>query len=193
MVHGKKGRKLGRTASHRAATLSNLATALIMNKRIETTLAKAKELRTYIEPLVTKAKRAGKFVTTDIEKGVHLRRVAKQYLNNKEAVSVLFDEIGPMVAERNGGYTRILKTGHRPGDGGDKAIIEFVDVDHVKIMEDRAAERDKKKNLKENTKDAKENAAEENAPKEKAPKEKAVKEKSSEKKIKEKSTKDKVK
>lgn len=193
MVHGKKGRKLGRTASHRAATLSNLATALIMNKRIETTLAKAKELRTYIEPLVTKAKRAGKFVTTDIEKGVHLRRVAKQYLNNKEAVSVLFDEIGPMVAERNGGYTRILKTGHRPGDGGDKAIIEFVDVDHVKIMEDRAAERDKKKNLKENTKEAKEKASEENAPKEKTPKEKAVKEKSSEKKTKEKSTKEKAK
>ena len=155
MVHGKKGRKLGRTASHRAATLSNLATALIMNKRIETTLAKAKELRTYIEPLVTKAKRAGKFTTTDIEKGVHLRRVARSYLNNKEALSVLFDEIGPMVAERNGGYTRILKTGHRPGDGGDKAIIEFVDVDHVKIMEDKAAERDKRRNLKSDKKDEK--------------------------------------
>ncbi|CAN5585580.1 hypothetical protein BH10BAC5_BH10BAC5_06510 [soil metagenome] len=174
MVHGKKGRKLGRTASHRAATLANLAIALIMNKRIETTLAKAKELRTYIEPLVTKAKRAIKFNDSQIEKGVHLRRVARAYLNNKEAVSVLFDEIGPMVAERNGGYTRILKTGHRPGDGGDKAIIEFVDVDHVKIMEDRAAEKDKKNNLKA---DKKAEKTKEEEVKEKPVKEKKVKEK----------------
>ena len=131
MRHGVKGRKLGRTASHRRATLANLSCSLIRHKRIHTTLAKAKALRVVIEPLVTKAKRALAFVDVTPEKGVHLRRVAKAFLKEQEIITILFGEIAEKVATRNGGYTRILKTGHRPGDGGETAIIEFVDFDVV--------------------------------------------------------------
>jgi large subunit ribosomal protein L17 len=113
MRHGVKGRKLGRTASHRRATLANLSCSLIKHKRIHTTLAKAKELRTVIEPLVTKAKRALAFVDANQEKGVHLRRIAKAFLKDQETITILFGEIAAKVAERNGGYTRVLKTGHK--------------------------------------------------------------------------------
>lgn len=117
MRHGKKFNHLGRTSSHRKAMLSNMANSLILSKRITTTVAKAKELRKYVEPLITKAK-------TDT---THNRRTVFSYLQDKESIKTLFDEIGEKVAERNGGYTRIIKLGTRYGDNADMAIIELVD------------------------------------------------------------------
>ena len=117
MRHGKKFNHLGRTASHRKALLSNMACSLIEHKRINTTVAKAKALRVYIEPLLTKSK----------EDTTHNRRTVFSYLQNKEAVTELFRTIAPKIAERNGGYCRIIKTGFRLGDGADTAMIELVD------------------------------------------------------------------
>jgi len=153
MRHGVKGRKLGRTASHRRATLANLSCSLIKHKRIHTTLAKAKELRTVIEPLVTKAKRALAFVDANQEKGVHLRRIAKAFLRDQESVTILFGEIAAKVAERNGGYTRVLKTGTRPGDGGETAIIEFVDFDVISVQKAHLEAKEEKKGGKDKGKD----------------------------------------
>lgn len=123
MRHGKKNNHLGRTASHRKAMLSNMAASLILHKRIETTIAKAKELRKYIEPLVTKSK-------TD---STHSRRTVFSYLQNKDAVTTLFRDISVKVADRPGGYTRILKTGFRLGDSADMCIIEFVDYNQTML------------------------------------------------------------
>ena len=121
MRHGKKFNHLGRTASHRKALLSNMACSLIEHKRINTTVAKAKALRVYIEPLLTKAK----------EDTTHNRRTVFSYLQNKEAVTELFRTIAPKIAERNGGYCRIIKTGFRLGDGADTAMIELVDFNEL--------------------------------------------------------------
>lgn len=121
MRHGKKFNHLGRTASHRSALLSNMACSLIEHKRINTTVAKAKALRVYVEPILTKAK----------EDTTHNRRTVFAYLQNKEAVSELFRTVAPKIAERNGGYTRIIKTGFRPGDAADTAIIELVDFNEL--------------------------------------------------------------
>jgi large subunit ribosomal protein L17 len=128
MEHRKKGRKLKRTASHKKALLSNLATSLIKNKRIKTTVAKAKELRTFIEPLITKAKKAllAKNNGTP-ESAVHYFRLIKRFIKDKEASNMLMGEVAEKVKNRNGGYTRILKTGFRVGDGAEEAIIELVD------------------------------------------------------------------
>ena len=117
MRHGKTVNHLGRTASHRAALLSNLANALLTHKRITTTLAKAKALRKYVEPLITKSK----LDTT------HSRRTVFSYLNNKFAVKALFSDISPKISDRPGGYTRILKLGPRQGDNAEIALIELVD------------------------------------------------------------------
>ena len=117
MRHGKKFNHLGRTASHRKALLSNMACSLIEHKRINTTVAKAKALRVYIEPLLTKSK----------EDTTHSRRTVFSYLQNKEAVTELFRTVAPKIAERNGGYCRIIKTGFRLGDAADTALIELVD------------------------------------------------------------------
>lgn len=117
MRHGRTVNHLGRTASHRKALLANLASSLILHKRIKTTTAKAKALRRYIEPLITKAK-------TDT---THSRRVVFSYLKNKFAVSELFGSIAQKVAERPGGYTRVLKTINRKGDNAEMAYIELVD------------------------------------------------------------------
>ncbi|MDR1725336.1 MAG: 50S ribosomal protein L17 [Bacteroidales bacterium] len=117
MRHGCKVNKLSRTHAHRIAMLSNMASSLILHKRIETTLAKAKALRIYVEPLITKSK-------TD---NTHQRRVVFSYLRNKEAVTELFREVSQKVANRNGGYTRILKIGRRLGDGAEMAMMELVD------------------------------------------------------------------
>ena len=117
MRHNKNFNHLGRQAGHRKAMLSNMASSLILHKRIETTLAKAKAVRQFVEPLVTKSK----------EDTTHSRRVVFSYLKQKEAVTELFRTIAPKIAERPGGYTRILKTGFRLGDGADMCIIEFVD------------------------------------------------------------------
>ena len=117
MRHRKGFNHLGRKSAHREAMLANMATSLIMHKRITTTLAKAKALRMYVEPLITRSK----------EDTTHSRRVVFSYLKNKYAVAELFREISPKVADRPGGYTRILKLGHRPGDNADMCIIELVD------------------------------------------------------------------
>lgn len=127
MEHRKKGRKLKRTASHRKALLSNLCISLIKHKRITTTLAKAKELRSFIEPLLTKAKKASK----SPEAYVHYAREIRKFLRNREAITIILKEIGPKVLERNGGYTRVIKSGFRIGDGGETAIIELVDFSVV--------------------------------------------------------------
>jgi large subunit ribosomal protein L17 len=121
MRHGDKINNLSRTASHRRALLSNMAAELIMHKKIVTTLAKAKALRTYIEPLVTK----GKDNTT------HQRRVVFSYLQDKEAVQELFSTVAEKIAGRPGGYTRIIKLGARQGDNAETALIEFVDFNEI--------------------------------------------------------------
>ena len=117
MRHKKKFNHLGRKSSHRKAMLANMATSLIMHKRIKTTLAKAKALRTYVEPLITRSK----------DDTTHSRRVVFSYLQNKDAVTELFREVSTKVAERPGGYTRILKLGTRLGDSAEMALIELVD------------------------------------------------------------------
>ncbi len=117
MRHRKKLNHLGRTSSHRKAMLANMASSLILHKRITTTVAKAKALRIYIEPLITRSK----------NDSTHSRRMVFSYLKNKYAVSELFREVSPKIAERPGGYTRILKTGSRLGDNADMCIIELVD------------------------------------------------------------------
>lgn len=117
MRHGKKFNHLGRKVGHRKALLRNLAIALITHKRINTTLAKAKALRVFAEPLVTKARKNDQ----------HNRRVAFSALQNKEAIKELFDVVGPKVGDRPGGYLRIIKTGFRQGDAAEMAMIEFVD------------------------------------------------------------------
>lgn len=149
MIHRKKGRKLKRTASHRSALLANLSIALILNKRIRTTEAKAKELRTVIEPLVSKAKKALTLRDSAPEKSIHLRREARKFLNNKEALIILFDEIGSKVGNRPGGYTRVLKTGNRYGDGARTAIIEFVDYNFIKEKEITEKDSGKKDSVEE--------------------------------------------
>src|SRR5476651_533126 len=117
MRHGKKHNHLGRTTSHRKAMLSNMATSLILHKRITTTLAKAKALRVYVEPILTKAKND----TT------HSRRTVFSYLQDKETVTILFREIAEKIANRPGGYTRIIKMENRLGDNAEMAMIELVD------------------------------------------------------------------
>ena len=128
MRHNKKFNHLGRTASHRDAMLSNMATSLIMHKRISTTTAKAKALKRYIEPLLTKAK----LDTT------HSRRVVFKELQSKEAVTELFREIAQKIANRPGGYTRILRTGFRQGDAAEMCIIELVDYNENMLKEKAA-------------------------------------------------------
>lgn len=121
MRHAKRINHLGRTSAHREAMLSNMAASLILHKRISTTVAKAKELRKYVEPLVTRSKND----TT------HSRRMVFSYLQNKFAVSELFREISQKIGNRPGGYTRILKTGFRQGDNAEMCIIEFVDYNET--------------------------------------------------------------
>ncbi|WP_207432884.1 50S ribosomal protein L17 [Sabulibacter ruber] len=117
MRHGKKINHLGRTAAHRAAMLSNMASSLILHKRLTTTVAKAKALRKYVEPILTKSK----------SDTTHSRRTVFAYLQNKESVKELFDGVASKIAGRPGGYTRILKTGTRLGDNAEMCIIELVD------------------------------------------------------------------
>lgn len=121
MRHGNTINHLGRTHSHREAMLQNMAISLIQYKRIETTLAKAKELRKYVEPLITKSK----------NDSTHSRRTVFSYLQDKEAVKTLFGEIAEKVANRNGGYTRIIKLGTRFGDNAEVALIELVDYNEA--------------------------------------------------------------
>lgn len=121
MRHGVKLNHLGRTSAHRHALLSGLASELIVHKRIFTTLAKAKALRVYVEPLITKSK----------TNTTHQRRVVFSYLNDKEAVKELFSTVSPRILERPGGYTRIIKLGARLGDAAETAMIELVDFNEL--------------------------------------------------------------
>ena len=158
MRHGKKFNHLGRTASHRKALLSNMACSLIEHKRINTTVAKAKALRVYIEPLLTKAK----------EDTTHNRRTVFSYLQNKEAVTELFRTIAPKIAERNGGYCRIIKTGFRLGDGADTAMIELVDFNELysaKSDAKKTTRRSRRSSSKKETSEATEVKVEESAEK----------------------------
>lgn len=135
MRHGDKINNLGRKTAHRHALMMNLAIALIENKRIFTTLAKAKALRTYVEPLITKSK----------EDTTHSRRTAFSYLKNKEAVSTLFKDVAVKVGDRKGGYTRIIKTGNRQGDAAEMAMIELVDFNEIYTGNKKAASATKAK------------------------------------------------
>ncbi|WPP52490.1 50S ribosomal protein L17 [Catalinimonas niigatensis] len=126
MRHAKKFNHLGRTAPHRKAMLANMATSLILNKRITTTIAKAKALKMYVEPLITKSK----------SDTTHSRRVVFSYLQDKTSAHVLFNEVAEKVADRPGGYTRIIKLGNRLGDNADMCLIELVDFNEVYQQED---------------------------------------------------------
>ena len=131
MRHNKKFNHLGRTASHRKAMLANMAISLIMHKRITTTVAKAKELKKYVEPLITRSK----------DDTTNSRRVVFSYLQNKYAVTELFKVISPKVGDRPGGYTRIIKLGTRQGDAAPIAFIELVDFDENMAKSPKAAKR----------------------------------------------------
>ncbi|MGL1887709.1 MAG: 50S ribosomal protein L17 [Reichenbachiella sp.] len=125
MRHGKKFNHLSRTASHRSALLSNMASSLILHKRITTTVAKAKALRKYVEPIITRSK----------DDTTHSRRIVFSYLQNKESVKELFGDVATKVASRPGGYTRIFKTGNRLGDNADMCIMELVDYNELLLQE----------------------------------------------------------
>ena len=145
MRHNNKGRKLGRTASHRKATLEAISSALLKYKRIRTTVAKAKEARMFVEPLITKAK----------ENSVHARRYVAKFIKDREVVKELFTEIIPKVGERPGGYTRVVKLGKRLGDAAELAILELVDYNEVANI--KATEK-KEKREERKEKEAKEKA-----------------------------------
>lgn len=132
MRHNKSINHLGRKSGHRKAMLANMACSLIMHKQIETTVAKAKALRMYVEPLITKSK----------DDSTHSRRTVFSYLKQKEAVTELFRTIAPKIADRPGGYTRIVKTGFREGDGADMALIQLVDFNEAAL---EAAKKETKK------------------------------------------------
>lgn len=125
MRHGKKINHLGRTASHRDAMLSNMASSLILHKRITTTVAKAKALRKYVEPLLTKSKLDN----------THSRRTVFSYLQNKESVKILFDEVSQKIASRPGGYTRIIKLDNRLGDNAKMCMMELVDYNMLMLTD----------------------------------------------------------
>ena len=133
MRHGKKFNHLGRTSAHRKAMLANMACSLILHKRVNTTVAKAKELRKYVEPLITKSK----------DDSTHSRRTVFAYLKQKEAVAELFRDVSVKVAGRPGGYTRILKTGNRLGDAAEMCMIELVDFNEFIVSTDKVTAKPK--------------------------------------------------
>jgi large subunit ribosomal protein L17 len=163
MRHSRVINHLGRTSSHRKSMLANMATSLILHKRITTTTAKAKALRTYVEPLITKSK----------EDSTHSRRVVFSYLKDKEAVAELFRDISPKIGERPGGYTRILKIGNRIGDNADMCILELVDYNEAMLGGGEAAKTKTTRRRRATPKKKEGAAAETAAPK--AAKAKAVK------------------
>jgi len=141
MRHNKKVNHLGRKSAHRKAMLANMASSLLIHKRISTTLAKAKALRMYVEPLITKAK----------DDTTHSRRVVFSYLQDKDAVSELFREISAKIADRPGGYTRILKTGNRLGDNAEMCIMELVDFNEAMLAAKDDAAKSKKRRSRRGT------------------------------------------
>ncbi len=156
MRHNKKVNHLGRKSAHRKALMSNMASSLLIHKRISTTIAKARALRSYVEPLITKAK----------DDTTHSRRVVFSYLQDKEAVSELFRNISAKIADRPGGYTRILKTGNRLGDNAEMCIIELVDYNEAMLAAKEEAGKGKKRRSRRGAgKKAEETVAEKAAPK----------------------------
>ena len=149
MRHGKKFNHLGRKTAHRSAMLSNMACSLIEHKRINTTVAKAKALRGFVEPLITKAK-------TD---STHSRRVVFSYLQNKDAVKELFGPLIAKIGDRPGGYVRIIKTGFRKSDGAEMAMIELVDFNEVMLAAGKDSSKSKKRRTRRGGKKAVENVA----------------------------------
>lgn len=135
MRHNKKVNHLGRKSAHRKAMLSNMASSLILHKRITTTIAKAKALRVYVEPLITKSK----------DDTTHARRVVFSYLQSKEAVSELFREVSAKIGDRPGGYTRILRTGNRLGDNAEMCMMELVDYNESMMASKDDSKKGKKK------------------------------------------------
>ena len=164
MRHNKKFNHLGRTSSHRKALLANMASSLIESKRITTTVAKAKALRTYVEPLITKAK----------DDTTHSRRVVFSHLQNKEAVSELFRDVAAKIADRPGGYTRILRTGSRLGDNADMCIIELVDYNEAMMSTGEEAAKPKRRHSRRAGAKKSETTVAEKAKKEKPKTEKAA-------------------
>jgi large subunit ribosomal protein L17 len=154
MRHNRVINHLGRTSSHRKSMLSNMATSLIIHKRITTTTAKAKALRMFVEPIITKSK----------EDSTHSRRIVFSYLKDKEAVAELFREVSPKIAERHGGYTRILKIGNRIGDNADMCIMELVDYNEA-MLGGEAAKTKTSRRRRRATKKKDETVAETKAPK----------------------------
>ena len=161
MRHGKKFKHLGRTADHRQAMLANMAISLIMHKRITTTLAKAKALKKYVEPLITRAKDEN---NGDKIQSMNHRRVVFSYLQNKEALKELFGVVGPKVGDRPGGYTRVIKLGSRLGDGADMAFIELVDFDENMAKTPKAAAKKTRRSRKSNKAEVEAPVAAEEAP-----------------------------
>jgi len=141
MRHGKKFNHLGRKKAHRSAMLSNMASSLIEHKRITTTVAKAKALRVYVEPLITKSK----------ENTTHNRRTVFSHLQNKHAVTELFNEVSVKVADRPGGYTRIIRTGNRLGDNAEMCMIELVDYNEIYNNEKKEAKKSRRRGGKKTT------------------------------------------
>lgn len=150
MRHGRTNNHLGRTAPHRKSMLSNMAGSLILHKRITTTLAKAKELRKYVEPLISKSK----------EDNTHSRRVVFSYLKSKDVVKELFGSVAQKVADRPGGYTRILKLVNRKGDNAEMSIIELVDFNEAMLAEKAASKGTAKKSTRRGKKPAAKKEAE---------------------------------
>lgn len=169
MNNKKKFNHLSRTSSHRKAMLSNMATSLILHKRITTTVAKAKALKIYVEPLITKSK----------DDSTSSRRVVFSYLKQKEAITELFREVAPKIANRPGGYTRILRTGNRLGDNAETCIIELVDFNatytEVKQEVKKTTRRRRSSSAKKATDDVTEAVVVEEAPKAEVPAEEAPK------------------
>ena len=155
MRHNKKFNHLGRTSSHRSAMLSNMASSLFIHKRIKTTLAKAKALRVYVEPLITKTKN-----NSTVEEVSHAQRIVFSYLQDKEAVKELFGSIAEKVADRPGGYTRILKLGNRVGDNAEIAYIELVDYNENMLKSTSKGEVKKARRSRKKKADATEASAE---------------------------------
>lgn len=166
MRHGKKVNHLGRTASHRNAMLSNMAASLILHKRITTTVAKAKALRKFVEPIITKSK----------DNTTHSRRVAFSYLQDKDATTELFNAVAEKVAARPGGYTRIIRTGYRLGDNAETCMMELVDFNELLLKEAAPAAGKAKRTRRagrarksEGTTEAQASAAKKEAPAKEAP------------------------
>ncbi|GIV34160.1 MAG: 50S ribosomal protein L17 [Chitinophagales bacterium] len=157
MRHGRKINHLGRDTQHRKALLSNLANSLILHKRINTTLAKAKELRKFVEPLITKGK----------NNSTHSRRIVFSYLQNKEAVKELFGPVAEKTASRPGGYTRIIKLGYRQGDAAEMAMIELVDFNDLYVKEKKTKAEGRKRTRRGRGKSSPQAEAKTTAPQEK--------------------------